>query len=107
MAFLSDALARIEVITRILMAAAQTRQVVVTTHSPLVVGEVVQQIRSGEIAAEDVKLIVCSSTPQGTRLRPFDPKGPLFDDAEVAEALAADDDAAKVRALPIVRRSPR
>jgi len=90
---------RVESVTRILAAAARERQVVVTTHSPLVVGEIVKMVREQQVPAADVALVVCGSSPAGTRLRTFDPAGPLFDDADVRDALAAQDDVARVQAM--------
>jgi predicted ATPase len=90
---------RIEAVTHILAAAARHRQVIVTTHSPLVVGEVVRLVRTGAVAAGDVRLIACSSGPGGSRFRRFDPSGPLFADSEVREALSSPDEAAQVQAM--------
>jgi len=91
---------RIEQITGILLAAARApRQVVVTTHSPLVVGDVLRRIRAGEVAADQVRLLIASSGTGGTRIRGFDPVGPLFDDAEIDAALTDRDDADRVQAI--------
>lgn len=88
---------RIVVVTRLLASAARRRQVVITTHSPLVVGEVVRLIRSGELAAGDVKLLQCSGGPDGTAVRAFDPAGPLFENDELRKALVAAEDAAVIQ----------
>ena len=91
---------RIENVTGILIAAAsKPRQVIVTTHSPLVVGEVVRRIRHGDLDPRDVRLLAASSGPSGTHFRAFDPVGPLFDDAEVDAALKSTDDADRVQAM--------
>lgn len=91
---------RIENVTAILVAAARApRQVVVTTHSPLVVGEIVRRVRHGEIAAEDVSLLAASFGPDGTEFQTFEPNGPLFDDQEIGDALQSGDDASRVEAM--------
>ena len=89
---------RIEVVTRLLARAAQQRQVVVTTHSPLVVREVVELIAKGEIGRDDVSLLRCRGGPDGTEVRRFEPKGALFVDSELQRALAAAEDADVVSA---------
>lgn len=87
---------RVETITRLLASAARKRQVVVTTHSPLVVGGIISMLRSGELDPSDVRLIQCTGTPDGTRAQAFDPAGELFTDQAVRQALVAADDAAAV-----------
>lgn len=89
---------RVEVITRLLASAARRRQVVVTTHSPLVVGEVIQMVRSGELDVGDVRLLRCCGGPDGTEVRDFDPRGALFAAEEMQRALAATEDANVVQA---------
>jgi predicted ATPase len=85
---------RIEVIARTLATASRRRQVVVTTHSPLVVSAVISMIRARELDAQHVKLLQCSGGAEGTRIRAFEPAGELFEDTELRKALlAADDDA--------------
>lgn len=90
---------RIEVVTQILASASKRRQVIVTTHSPLVVGEVLGMIRRAELGQEDVALLACSSTPSGSKFRKLDATAPLFEDHEIREALAAPDDAGHVQAM--------
>lgn len=90
---------RIESITKILATAARHRQVVVTTHSPLVVGEIIRMLRSRELDEGQIRLLHCSGSPDGTRVANFSPYGPLFDDAEIAKSLlSTDDDSLKVQA---------
>lgn len=89
---------RIDAITRILVGTSRQRQVVVTTHSPLVVGEVLRLLRAGDLTPADLKILICSGGPDGTKIRPFEPSGPLFESNEVGEALIAPDDAARVAA---------
>ncbi|TVQ95487.1 MAG: hypothetical protein EA398_17660 [Deltaproteobacteria bacterium] len=89
---------RIEVISRLLCNASAERQVVVSTHSPLLVGQVVQMVRSGTVNAESVSILQCSSTPDGTRITPFACSGPLFEEQALREALVAAEDADLVQA---------
>lgn len=89
---------RVQVIAQLLASAAERRQVVVTTHSPLVVGEIVQLIRAGTLPPEAVRLLQCSGGPEGTRVKAFAPTGPLFEEAQLGEALVAAEDAAVVQA---------
>ena len=90
---------RIESITKILASAAQRRQVVVTTHSPLVVGEVIRMLRSKELDEASVRLLHCSGGPDGTIVETFVPHGPLFDDRAIAQSLlSTDDDSLKIQA---------
>jgi energy-coupling factor transporter ATP-binding protein EcfA2 len=89
---------RIEVITSILAHAARKRQVILTTHSPLVVGQVCRLLREGELAPEQVRLLRCSSGPEGTKLRPFDPF-PVLDDAEIRATLADKEDSDIIQAM--------
>lgn len=89
---------RVQVVAQLLASAARRRQVVVTTHSPLVVGEIVRLVRSGQLAADDVRLLQCSGGPDGTRVKAFAPAGPLFEQSQLGEALLAAEDAAVVQA---------
>lgn len=89
---------RIEVVTHLLATAARRRQVIVSTHSPIVVAEIIGLIRQGDLDAKDVRLLQCSSGTHGTRLRAFDPAGPLFADDELRNSLVAAEDASVVQA---------
>jgi predicted ATPase len=90
---------RIEVITRILASAARRRQVVVTTHSPLVVAHVLRLVKGEELSPQDVALVACSAGPDGTRVQGFRSLGDLFASDEVAEALSSHEDAAVLQAM--------
>lgn len=92
---------RIEVITRLLARASRSQQVIVTTHSPQVVVEIVRMIREGELAAGDVRLIRCATTADGSTYQPFDPLGPLLDETDIKESLADSDDARVLQAMTI------
>jgi predicted ATPase len=89
---------RIEAITKILAHAAKDRQVVVTTHSPLVIGEVIRMLQSKSLSTDDVQLLRCSGGADGTEVVPFSSTGALFNDQEINVALIANDDSLKVQA---------
>jgi len=79
---------RVELIARLLLEMAkQGRQVVVTTHSPVFVGEVIRLVR-GQHEGSNVALYDVSRVGAASRLRPFEPEGPLFTDAALWRALA-------------------
>lgn len=91
---------RIENITGVLISASKApRQVIVTTHSPQVVGEVVRRVRSGDVDAGDVQLLAAYSGPEGSAFRSFDPAGPLFENQEVQQALQSQDDGDRLEAM--------
>jgi predicted ATPase len=92
---------RIEVVTRLLARASRSQQVIVTTHSPQVVVEMVQMIRNGELDASQVRLIRCASTGSGSSYQSFDPKGPLFDEGDITEGLSTSDDERVLEAMTI------
>jgi hypothetical protein len=83
---------RIHVVTRLLAEASRRQQVIVTMHSPLVFEEILQLIQQGELSPDQVRLVRCISTPEGSAYMPFQPHGPLFADTEISEALAGSDD---------------
>ncbi|MCK6506778.1 ATP-binding protein [Myxococcota bacterium] len=90
---------RIEAVTRILVSAARRRQVVVTTHSPLVVAQLLRMVRAEEIPPTDIRLVTCSGGPDGTRVATFESLGDLFAEQEVAGALTSAEDAAVIQAM--------
>lgn len=92
---------RIEVVTRLLVRASRSQQVIVTTHSPQVVVDIVRMIRDGELDGRQVRLIRCSTSADGSTYQPFDPIGPLFDQNEIDEGLASSDDACVLQAMTI------
>lgn len=83
---------RIEVIARILanIAATKGRQVVVTTHSPTFVGEMLKLKRE---RPGIVRLLSVKRGSNGTSVSEFGDRGTLFSDVEVRSALQAADDA--------------
>ena len=92
---------RIEVVTRLLARASRSQQVIVTTHSPQVVVEMVRMIRDGELEAKNVRLIRCATTAAGSTYQPFDSLGPLLDDNDIMEGLSTSDDARVLQAITI------
>jgi len=92
---------RIEVVTRLLARASRSQQVIVTTHSPQVVVEMVRMIRDGELEAKNVRLIRCATTAAGSTYQPFDSLGPLLDDNDIMEGLSTSDDARVLQAMTI------
>lgn len=81
---------RIETIVELLfkLVADGRRQLLVTTHSPLVVSEVLRRQRE---QPEQIKLLRCFQSGSRTCVAPFD-AAPLFADGEITRALRADDD---------------
>lgn len=77
---------RIELITNLLCSIAlqQKRQLIVTTHSPLLVASVIKQARSNR---EQIGLFNVRRSPSGTEIEPFDVASPLFTDAAIKDAL--------------------
>lgn len=79
---------RLELIADLLVALAfeQSRQVVVTTHSPLFCGAIFRRQRE---RPADLGLYRVSHGPSGTEVRSFNIPGPLFRDSEILRALSA------------------
>jgi predicted ATPase len=92
---------RIEVVSQLLARASRSQQVIVTTHSPQVVVEMVRQVREGQLDASHVRLIRCATTAAGSTYQTFDPLGPLFDDSEITEGLSSSEDARVLEAMTI------
>jgi predicted ATPase len=82
---------RIETIVELLfkLVAEGRRQLLVTTHSPLVVSEVLRRQRD---RPDQIKLLRCYQSGSRTCVAPFD-AAPLFADGEITRALRAEDDA--------------
>lgn len=91
---------RIEVIARLLasMALPGRTQVIVTTHSPTLIGAMLRIRRE---RPQLIRLLRCTQEGRETRLKPFEPAGPLFDDPEIRRALSGVEDDALVEALLI------
>jgi hypothetical protein len=79
---------RLELIVQLLTSLAidQGRQIIVTTHSPLLCDAV---FRRGKFRPTDIALLRVRHGPEGTDVKPFDITGPLFQDHEIAKALTA------------------
>lgn len=80
---------RLELIAEMLSSLAihQGRQVIVTTHSPLLCQAVLQNARSHP---EKVALMKVSRERTGTKIEPLRSFGPLFEDVEIREALGSE-----------------
>ena len=80
---------RIELIARILAALAteKDRQLVVTTHSPLFCGAVLQEARSRPNG--DIGLFTFHTADRQTEVRPFSGCVPQFENTEIVEALTS------------------
>lgn len=77
---------RLELIVQLLSSLAidQGRQIIVTTHSPLLCDAV---LKRGKFRPQDIALLRVRQGPSGTEVGRFDVTGPLFKDHEIAEAL--------------------
>lgn len=89
---------RIEVIADLLASMARLggTQVIVTTHSPTLIGAMLRRSRE---QPELVRLLRCTQEGRATRLAPFSTAGPLYDDAEARKALRGADDEALIEAI--------
>ncbi len=81
---------RIETIAQLLFKLVENerRQLIVTTHSPLLVAAVLRRQRE---QPERVKLLRCFQSKNRTGIEPFDAL-PLFADVDIAEGLRGSDD---------------
>ncbi len=79
---------RLELIAEVLVSLCveQQRQVVITTHSPLLCSIMARRWRDDP---HIVRLFQVRHDPEGTLVEPFDSAGRLFDDREIAEALSS------------------
>jgi predicted ATPase len=80
---------RIELLAKLLLSLAlgTRKQVIVTTHSPLFCGEILNLAREEEEGL--VALLNVHRENGATRIRHFDAFGPLFQDNEIKRALTA------------------
>lgn len=78
---------RLELIAELLsaMAIQQGRQVVVTTHSPLLCEAI---LRKQKQYPSEIALMRVGYGSEGTNIKAFDAAGPLFDDQQIRAALA-------------------
>ena len=77
---------RLELIADLLssLAVSQERQVIVTTHSPLLCDAV---LKNHQADPENVSLLLAGQERHGTRIVPIDTESPLFKDNEIRQAL--------------------
>jgi predicted ATPase len=89
---------RIEVVADLLvsMADADHSQVVVTTHSPTLIAEMLQRAR--EMPGK-IKIFRCFQHGKETGVAEFHASGPLFEDESIRLALTGADDAGFVEAM--------
>lgn len=80
---------RLELIADLLVSlcTGEGRQVVVTTHSPLLCDIMLRKSRKDPNL---VRLLHVRQGPTGTQVEPFDIPGDLFSDSEISQALASD-----------------
>jgi predicted ATPase len=89
---------RLELIAELLLSLCvqQERQILVTTHSPLFASIMLRRSREDPTL---VRLFQVRQGLEGTSVKPLDPKNPLFDDQEIARALASDSEDAVFEGL--------
>lgn len=77
---------RLELIADVLTSLALERecQLIVTTHSPLLCATMIKKSKSNP---DKVRLLHVRRGELGTEVKPFDVKGPLFEDVDIAQAL--------------------
>lgn len=78
---------RLELIARLLASLAldQGRQVIVTTHSPLLCSAILREARARD--SDDISLFNVRRVEHQTEIQRLDADAPLFQDAEIAEGL--------------------
>ena len=78
---------RLELIARLLASLAldQGRQVIVTTHSPLLCSAILREARARD--SDDISLFNVRRVEHQTEIQRFDADAPLFQDVEIAEGL--------------------
>ena len=78
---------RLELIARLLASLAldQGRQVIVTTHSPLLCSAILREARARD--SDDISLFNVRRVEHQTEIQRFDADAPLFEDVEIAEGL--------------------
>lgn len=81
---------RLDVVADLLfhMVTDRRRQVVVTTHSPAFVASMARRQKE---APEDILLLRCFREGRATGVAPFQPRGELFQDREIRDALQGDE----------------
>lgn len=91
---------RLEMIAQLLVSVARQgdTQVVVTTHSPLLVSNVLRARRSAN-NPQEIGLFSVHYASGETSVVPFDPPGKLFEDAQIAKALSDQPDVSVIQGL--------
>lgn len=89
---------RIEVVASLLWSLAESgrRQVIVTTHSPTFIAEMLQRSRK---TPGVLQLLRCRQQDSATQIVPFGDPAPLFDDHDIKAGLASPEDAERLEAL--------
>lgn len=91
---------RVEVVARFLSEAARDSQVVVTTHSPTFLAEMLRISReSGNGARPRIAIFACTLEGGATVIRPFPDPGPLLADGDIAQALTERSEEAVIEAM--------
>jgi predicted ATPase len=91
---------RIEVVARFLTEAARRAQVVVTTHSPTFLAEMLRVHReNGNGRRPAVAIFACLLDEGSTTVRPFPDPGPLLADTDIAAALTERSEEAVIEAM--------
>jgi predicted ATPase len=83
---------RIELVAQMmasLAAGKSGRQVVLTTHSPILCGAILKLVRDG---VTDIKLYTAVQDSRFSEFLEFEATGPLFEEAQVREALTTPDE---------------
>lgn len=89
---------RIDVIADLLASMAESgRQVVVTTHSPTLVGAMVR--KQQQAGADQVRILRCFREGRSTAIEPFDIDVDLYADRDIRDALRGPDDEGLVEAM--------
>lgn len=78
---------RLQRIAKVLLHLSMERQVIVSTHSPILVDEILNRIREGGETSR-IGLFNVRLGENGTAIEPFDVSGPLFKDREILAALS-------------------
>ena len=83
---------RIELVAQLLESVSgreDARQVVITTHSPILCGAILKMSRAG---VRGVRLYRAVQRGRQSEFREFDSAGALFDDSEIRKGLTSEDD---------------
>jgi predicted ATPase len=88
---------RIELVAKLLTTlAGRSKQIIVTTHSPLFCGAVLKEARE---ANKSASLLSVKSDDRGSRVSRFEPSGELFKDQEILDQLSSPSEEAAFEGL--------